>query len=177
MRRHALSAAICAALLTIAPAIASAAPIRFVATGNANVSGYVEFDDADFDGSPFQFLSNSEILDLSLQVFGETFTLADVVTTDDTIIDSSGAIPVIVNGAGNLANNLSLAIAFFPDDYAGSGADGDASLALGGPNAGLADEEFYKVKWEAQAVPEPTSLLLFGAAGVGILVRRRSKKA
>jgi hypothetical protein len=172
-----LNAAIFAALLTIAPAMASAAPIRFVATGNANVSGYVEFDDADFAGIDFQFLSNTEILDLSLQVFGEAFTLADVDTTASTIIDSTGATPIIVNGAGNLANNLSLAIAFFPDGYSGTAVDGDASLSLGGPNAGLADESFYAVRWEAQAVPEPTSLLLFGAAGVGALIRRRSKKA
>jgi hypothetical protein len=177
MRRYVMSAAIAAALLMVVPAIAAAAPIRFVATGNANVSGYVEFDDADFDGTNFQFLFNSEILDLSLEVFGESFTLADVVTGDQTIIDSSGAITLIYNGAGNLANNGSLAIAFFPDGYGGTASDGDASLALGAPGGGLADDEFYAVKWEAQAVPEPASLLVFGTAGVGLLLRKRSKKA
>lgn len=83
---------------------AHAGLINFNVSGE-EVSGFIQFNDDDFDGSSFQFVSNSFITDLMLTVFDQSFTLADVVTRDITLIDSSGGIPVIVNGSGFLADN------------------------------------------------------------------------
>ena len=155
---------------------AQAAPITFTATGNANVVGYVRFDSADFDGTNFQFLLNTEVVDLAITAFGATFTLADVVTSDFTIIDSSGPVPLIVNGAGLLASNGARAIAFFPDGFGGTALDGDASLAFSS-TPGFGPFDFYQVKWKAVAVPEPTSLALFGVGAALLARRRRMAKA
>ncbi|WP_395341675.1 hypothetical protein PN836_019820 [Ningiella sp. W23] len=156
---------------------AQAALIKFNATGVVGVSGFVEFDDSTFDGSSDQFLSNTAITDLSLNVFGEVFSLADVATGDSTIMDSSGLFPIIVNGAGNLADNGNLSIAFFPDGFSGTASDGDASLSTG-PGGAFADDEFFAVKWELDAaeVSAPNALLLLGS-GLLFLCARRTRKA
>lgn len=155
---------------------AQASLITFNATGVAGVSGFVQFDDLSFDGSTNQFLPNSLITDLMLSVFGQTYTLADVATGDSTIIDSSGLLPLIVNGAGNLADNGLQAIAFFPDGFDGTASDGDASLAIG-PSGGLADTSFYAVQWvpTITSVPEPGTLALLGLglSGLGLSSYRR----
>lgn len=160
-------------------ASAQAAPITFVATGHADVSGYFTIDDTALTGSSEEFYLNTIITDLNLTAFGETFTFADVAFDDETIIDSSGTDPVIINGAGLLADNGPFAIAFFPDDYLGSGADGDASLAFG---TGFGDFEFFQVQWvvgEPSEVPLPAALPLFlaGIAGFGAAARKRKNAA
>jgi hypothetical protein len=153
---------------------AQASLITFNATGVAGVSGYVQFDDTSFDGTSSQFLSNTTITDLMLSVFGQTYTLADVATGANTIINSIG-LPFIVNGAGNLADNGIQAIAFFPDGFDGTAIDGDASLAIG-PTGSLADTSFYAVQWvAATTVPEPGTLALLGLglSGIGMLRGKR----
>ncbi len=158
----------------------AAATVTFTATGVAGVSGTVSFDDTLFDGSSNQFLGNAAgITNLNLTVFGQVFTFATVDTGASTIIDSTGVDPRIVNGAGNLANNGVMAIAFFPDGFGGTATDGDASLSTGAANAGLADENFYAVQWviaDVNQVPEPASLMLIGLglAGLGMSRRKRA---
>src|SRR5688572_25084610 len=159
------SAYILALVLFIAtPLAANAGLIRFVPVGEPLVSGYIDFDDADFNGTNFQFLLNSLIRDLSLSANGNLFSLADVVTNHATIIDSTGATPRIVNGAGLLADNGTAQVAFFPDNTG----DGDASLSLLG-RAG------WNPRWIATpvAVSEPASLALLLAGLAGLVARRR----
>ena len=64
-----------------------AAPVTFHAVGNPDVSGFITFDNAFFPGGTLDFVSNTAITDLSITAFGATFTLADVVTGDQTIVN------------------------------------------------------------------------------------------
>ena len=163
-------------LLAMSAMSARADLITFTATGNPDVSGFVQFDDSFFPGGAFDFVLNSAITDLSITAFGFLFGLGDVVITDFTIIDSSGLDPIIVNGAGLLANNGSQAIAFFPDGFDGSGFDGDASLAFSATSA-FGPFTFHMVEWVPGAdgrVPEPSSMLLLitGLIGLGSMKRK-----
>jgi hypothetical protein len=153
---------------------AQAAPITFVATDDPGVSGFVTFDDAVFDGSAFQFVSNTAVLDLALTAFGAIFTTSDVVTAASTFINSSGPVPLIVNGSGLLAYNGSQAIAFFPDGFGGTALDGDASLAFSATGV-FGEFTYHQVRWvvPAQAVPEPTGVALVALGLAGLCLRRR----
>lgn len=161
--------------LSMASAV-QAAPVTFTATGNANVVGFLTFDDSTFDGTAFQGISNTSITALSLTVFGVAFDLGDVVP-DTTFIDSTGADPIIVNGGGTLADNgANSSISFFPDDDSGGPLDGDATLEFFGP--AFPNSQFLAVQWvvgEVTDVPEPGTLALFGAglAALGWVRRRR----
>ena len=158
---------------------AHATLINFNATGVTGVSGYVQFDDVVFDGTSSQELPNTTITDLMLTVFGESYTVADVALGALTFVDSTGFLPRIVNGGGNLADNGLQSISFFPDGFDGTALDGDASLGIG-PGGGFANEDFYAVQWvpgAAGSVPLPATIVLLGLglAGFGCQQRRRQR--
>ena len=160
--------------LTLVPMMGWAALVNFNATGDPDVSGYVQFNDSFFNGASDQFVENTAITDLSLTVFGVTFSLADVVTWDFTLIDSTGATPIITNGAGLIANNGAQTIAFFPDGAEGTTLDGDASLQYG-LEPYMGPYSYHAVKWEATVVPIPTAVWLFGSGLICLIGVARRK--
>lgn len=170
-----LKCLLAAFILTVVSTTANATLVTFDAVGSSDVSGFVQFNDSAFLG--WASVSNSNITDLSLSVLSYTFDLSDVVTTSSTIVDSSGTIPLIFNGSGALAYNGLATIAFFPDGFGGTTSDGDASLALDTDGiyslSGTNWENFFAVRWEVRAVPEPTTMLLLGLGLVGLAGVRR----
>ena len=170
----ALSAGI---MLALAPMMSWATLVTFNATGDTDVSGFVQFDDSFFNGTSDQFVENTAITDLSLTVFGVEFLLADVVIYDFTVIDSTGVTPIIINGAGLIANNGAQTIAFFPDGAEGTAIDGDASLQFS-LEPYMGPFSYHAVKWEATVVPIPSAVWLFGSGLIGLIgVARRKVRA
>jgi hypothetical protein len=160
------------AMLFAAPVSSHAAIITFNATGVPGVSGYVQFDSSSFSGS-FDFVRNTQIVGFSMSVLGQAFDLGDVDTSAYTIVDSSVVPPVIVNGAGGLADNGTLRIFFYPDGADGTPADGDAALAYFRPDFSVA---VLPVRWVVgAAVPEPASLMLAAIAMAALAAARRRR--
>jgi hypothetical protein len=145
------------ALVISAPS--QAIPINFDLIGPA-VSGYIQFDDSDFDGSDSQLLSNSLITDLNLTVDGLFFDLSDVFTIDFTIIDSSGEMPRIDDGLGFLAENGMGRIWIYGQ-----------SISLSTPS-GTSNHVFKQTASQVQ-IPLPGTVLLFGVGFLAVFRFRR----
>jgi hypothetical protein len=135
------------ASLLLSPSFAHGDPIRFVATGNSDVVGFIEIDEAVLDGTNEQFVTNTNILNLSLVVAGYTFTIDDVVASDFTLFDSS-VTPLLQGGAGILVDNGLAAVALFPSPLS-QGGDGDATIRLQIPDVAEPDYPFYEARWKA----------------------------
>ncbi len=177
-------AIILALLFTTLSTAATAGTLRFDAVGNANVSGYLEFDDTNLtlDGD---CESNAYITALSLQVtVGQeviNFSLGDVITEDDTVLVTLNTVPMIENGCGDLATAGDWTIGFWPDGWDGSPSDGDAALRVENRGAEPIDVS-YAVQWvvgESVTVPVPTlgfwglALLALLAGISGLMFMRR----
>jgi hypothetical protein len=106
-------------------------------------------------------------------VLGVTFDLDDVVSRGATFIDSSGPVPIIVNGGNDLAENSEGIRIFFSFIIPG---DGEASLVfVDAANDKVASLEVRWIVADAVDVSEPGVLALLGSglAGLGWLRRRR----
>ena len=136
------------ALLAGPIGLIQAAPLTFTATGDPNVSGYVTFEDSGLllNGT-CESNTNITELDLTVTVGSETmvFSTGDVETGDSSVLISTGPLPQIQNGCGNLAISGGWTIGFWPDGWDGSPTDGDAALRVeGGDPADIS----YAVLWE-----------------------------
>jgi len=163
-------------LLAISPMISWATIVTFNATGDpTDVTGFIQFDDSFFNGTSNQYVENTAITGLSLTVLGTGFGLKDVVANDFTLIDSTGNVPVIQNSIGLIADNGLHTISFVPDGYLGSVLDGDATL-LFGFNLQTGYYTYHHVKWEANVVPIPTGVWLFGSGLISLIGIAKRKK-
>ncbi len=148
----------------IAASSATAGLVTYDAVGHADVSGYVTFNLP--AGSGVTIVSNSLVTALSIVVDGESFALADVLTSDSTVFDFGVNPPAIVNGAGSLATNGSDYLTLF------GGLDGDARI--------FTNSRFYEVQWVARDgsdVPEPATIVVVIATLAALALLRRVRSA
>lgn len=164
-------AAIFAFALSMSAERSEAAPVQFSYAGTqgaVTASGYMVIDDALFDGSSFQGIFQSNLIDFSMTMTNSTSTftwgLADLVTASRWFFDSSTAIPDIVGQGGYISNTLSLIAA-------GRGTMSSSLGYIGEPPYGD-----WNYEGPVSAVPAPAALPLFLLAlgGLGFLYRRKS---
>ena len=158
-------------LLGLAMATAFAAEAgqidRFTATSaSGGVLGYLEYDHSVFDGTSFQYVNNSNLLNID---FTEPVSLFHVTTagpaSEGTYFDSTGATPTVVGGSGFTGGND------FPNGVWIYGSNGVV----------LAGHDYSDVTWtttiSSQGVPEAGSIMAMLGSSLlvcGTLARRKS---
>ena len=164
--KHLMVTAALSGLLSLgcAATSAEASILRFTATSAASgVLGYLDYDSSVFDGTSFQFVANTNLLDLK---FVDPISSAVVTTIgppgDSTIFDSTGALPTVVGGSG----------------FTGGTNFADGVWIAGTSYVALTNDTFNDVSWTTgPAVPEPATWALmltgFGLAGLALRSRRR----
>ena len=169
--KHLLVGTALAGLLSLglAATSANATVLRFTATSAASgVLGYLDYDSSVFDGSNFQFVPNTDLLDLK---FVDPISSAVVTTIgppgDSTIFDSTGPLPTVVGGSG----------------FTGGTTFADGVWIAGTNFVIVTNDQFSDVSWSTAVagVPEPAAWALmltgFGLAGVTLRSRRRQAVA
>jgi hypothetical protein len=153
--------------------VAFAIPVRFDYSGsNSSIAytGWLSVDDSLFDGSGFQHLFQSQLLDFSMTAVtnSTTFTwgLADLIQTNVWFFDSTTPVPDIV-GQGGYVSNLHFLIA------AGRGHMSSSFGNVNEPPTGNGDWTYAG----PVAVPEPMTLSLLGAGLFAVAALRRRKNA
>jgi hypothetical protein len=155
-------------LLAAAPLTAEAAIYRFEAISSSYGDlGYLDYNSSVFDGTSFQFVANTNLLDLK---FTDPISLAVVTTvgppTDSTIFDSTGVLPTVVGGSGftggtDFPNGVWIADTYYVE---------------------ITGHSFSDVTWNTtvlSGVPEASTwaMMLLGFAGLGFAGYRGQRKS
>jgi hypothetical protein len=163
------------ACLALAATAARASIVTFNLTGVAGISGYVQYDSSYFHGFSFDYVPNTAIVGLNVDVFGTHFGFVDLVNIPGfsaAFMDTSASGYRIINGFGLFADNGVNAIAYFPDGWEGTPLDGDAALSFQ-TSCCFAPETAYAVRWTVASAPEPMPVVLVGIALLGLAAARR----
>jgi len=161
-------------LLALGSPAARGSVITFNLTGVAGISGYVQYDSAGFHGFSFDYVPNTYIVGIDIDVFGAHFVTGDLFNFPGfsaAIIDTASASPRILNGYGIFADNGVNSLAYWPDGSDGTPLDGDAALSFQ-TSCCFVPETSYAVRWVA-AIPEPGTLLLVVASLAALRGARR----
>ena len=162
------------ACLAFAATVARASIVTFNLTGVPGISGYVQYDSSYFHGYSFDYVPNSAIVGIDIDVFGAHFDLGDLENIPGfsaAFLDTSATTGLrILNGFGWFATNGVNAIAYYPDGFDGTPMDGDAALSFQTVDC-CVPSTTYAVRWVA--APEPATWALLGIALLGLLGARR----
>ena len=171
MKLRAKLACLATAAVLVPMQAAEATIYRFTLSSDLyGALGFMEYNSSAFDGTSWQAVENSMILNLyfTAPITGKVYDTpgpADHVT----YFDSTGSLPAVAGGGGTLA-----------------GTDYDDGVLIWNSGTPVSfDGVFYEVTWNttavSSAVPEASTwammLLGFGAVGYGMRRRRRSGNA
>jgi hypothetical protein len=171
-------AVVLVSLLALGSPVARGSIITFNLTGVAGISGYVQYDSAGFNGFSFDYVPNSYIVGMDIDVFGAHFVIGDLFNLPGfsaAFMDTASASPRILNGFGIFADNGVNRIAYWPDGSDGTPLDGDAALSFQ-TSCCFVPETSYAVRWVA-AIPEPRTWLLVAAGLAALRGARRPASA
>jgi hypothetical protein len=144
------------------PSTANASVYRLTATSAASgVLGYLDFDSSSFDGTSFQFVDNSQVLDLKfVDPISSAVVTAIGPAGSGTVIDST-SIPTVVGGYG----------------FTGGTDFSNGVWIYGTSGVYVTNDNFGDVTWSTSGVPEASTwaMMLIGFGGLGYAGYRRNK--
>jgi len=161
--------ALIAATITASAGAAESAVVRFAYSGvqgDVSAIGYMDIDDALFDGTSFQDIAQSNLVDFNFTMTNATdthsWTLADLVPASLWFFDSTTATPDIVGQGGFVSDTLSLI----------ASGSGHIQSSLGVVSNTSGDWAYVG---PTTPVPLPAALpmLLAAIGGLGFAARRR----
>jgi hypothetical protein len=160
-----------ATIVATTPAVTFASPVEFDWSGSETYvsgTGVIIIDDSVFNGSSSQFLSFSQMLDVSFSmtntVTSQTWSYADMEPGPGFVFDSSTAARTIVAQSGGYYSNKDL--------LAGYPTPGSIFSNLGLVNGTWT----YAGPTDVRSVPEPATPALFATALLALGLTLRNKR-